>query len=341
MVGLEIEAGSVAATEVHVNGRAEVTNSGVLELEPGVFSEGQVGDVDRLADALRELVAKNKLGKDVRLGVANQRVVVRVLHLPVIEDPKELDTAVRFQAQEQLPMPSDQATIDWQQIPSISAQAGDGVDVVAVAARTDMVVRATDAMHKAGLRPIGIDHSAFGMIRALGHAHPPVEGEGVAVMHCSLGDQTNLAVALNGNCRFTRVTNFGVEAMAQQLAERTPLSLAHARQWIDHVGLEEELDHIQGDPQIVDATRQVLTGGSATLADELRMSLEYYASQENALPVGDVLVSGVGSAIPGLVGSLEAALGRSLTVVRPSELSGVDDRLAARLTVPFGLALSS
>ena len=346
MVGLEIEAGSVAATEVHVNGSAEIVGHGIMELEPGVFSEGEVADVDHLADALNELVSTNKLGKDVRLGVANQRVVVRVLHLPLIEDPRELDNAVRFQAQEQLPMPSAEATIDWQLIPpppSMDGTTVEGMDVVAVAARTDMVERAAQAMRKAGLRPIGIDHSAFGMIRALGHAQTadqPDMGVG-AVLHCSLGDLTNLAVAYGSSCLFTRAANFGVEAMAQQLAERATLSLGHARELLGHVGLAESVETVSGDPQTAQLAREVLVAGVAKLADELRISLDYYATQEGAIPVGSVLVSGAGSAIPGLVETLESALGRSLVVARPVELEPFGDQVAARLTVPFGLALDS
>ncbi len=343
MVGLEIEAGSVAATEVHVNGRPEVIGHGIMELEPGVFSEGEVGDVDHLADALRELIAQNKLGKEVRLGVANQRVVVRVLHLPLIEDPKELDSAVRFQAQEQLPMPADQATIDWQLIPPPTDHVGEGMDVVAVAARTDMVERAAQAIRGAGLRPIGIDHSAFGMIRALGHARPDaqVDAAGGATLHCSLGDLTNLAVAHGSSCLFTRAANFGVEAMAQQLAERASLSLGHARELLVHVGLEADIATVTGDPQTVLLAREVLTAGVARLADELRLSLDYYATQEGAIPVVSVLVTGAGSAIPGLVPTLELSLGRALVIARPPELESLGDRAAARLTVPFGLALDS
>jgi type IV pilus assembly protein PilM len=343
VVGLEIEAGSVAATEVHVNGRPEVIGHGIMELEPGVFSEGEVADVDHLAEALRDLVAQNKLGKDVRLGLANQRVVVRVLHLPLIEDPKELDAAVRFQAQEQLPMPSDQATIDWQLIPPPADSVGDGMDIVAVAARTDMVERATQAIRGAGLRPIGIDHSAFGMIRALGHARPDAQQQagGGATLHCSLGDLTNLAVAHGSSCLFTRAANFGVEAMAQQVAEQASLSLGHARELLVHVGLQEDIAAVQGDPQTVLRAREVLIAGVARLADELRLSLDYYSTQEAAIPVAAVLVSGAGSAIPGLVSNLETALGRELVVARPPELDSLGDRAAARLTVPFGLALDA
>ena len=92
--------------------RSQVAATAIAPLAPDAFHDGEVGDADALADALRRSSAEHKLSKRVRLGIANQRVVVRTLRLPAIEDPKELDAAVRFQAQEQIPMPLDQAVLD-------------------------------------------------------------------------------------------------------------------------------------------------------------------------------------------------------------------------------------
>ena len=78
----------------------------------------------------------------MRLGVANQRVAVRTMHLPLIEDPEELDTAVRFQAQDELPMPLDEAVLDYQVVSREKDEEGHRqMDVVVVAARRDMLRR--------------------------------------------------------------------------------------------------------------------------------------------------------------------------------------------------------
>ncbi len=114
VVGLDVEAGSVAATEVASNGDSTVAKFGLVPLGAGVFSEGEVSDPEALGDALKELFSKHKLSKAVRIGLANQRVAVRTLRLPLIEDQSELETAIRFQAQEHIPMPLDQAVLDWQ-----------------------------------------------------------------------------------------------------------------------------------------------------------------------------------------------------------------------------------
>ncbi len=168
VVGLDVEAGSVAATEVASNGDSAVAKFGMAPLGAGVFSEGEVLDPEALGDALKELFSEHKLSKAVRVGVASQRVAVRTLRLPLIEDHGELETAIRFQAQDHIPMPLEQAVLDWQVVGQATGANGERqIDVVAVAARRDTLRGLMKALTRAGLRPVGVDLSAFGMIRAL------------------------------------------------------------------------------------------------------------------------------------------------------------------------------
>jgi type IV pilus assembly protein PilM len=365
IVGLEIEAGSVAATEVRSNGSIDVLGYGVGALPPGVFRDGEVVDADQLAVALKQLFSQHKLSRNVRLGIANQRVIVRTLRLPAIGNSSELETAIRFQAVNEIPMPADQAILDWEVVGARDGANGERMmDVVVVAARRDMVSSLLGALEQAGLRPIGIDLSAFGMIRALGRqmasegaaaapaypdavagggdSAPAIDG-GVwpqpAVLYCNLGDVTNLAVGQQMTCVFTRVSTFGVEGIAQKLAERRQLTLEHARQWVAHVGLESPVEELDGDSEVITAAREILLEGAQKLADELRRSLEFYGAQDDALQVETIVVCGPGTTIPGLVAQLERALGLPIRIGRPEALSGLDDIASARLTLPYGIAL--
>ena len=97
-------------------------------------------------------------------------MVVRTLRLPAIENPNELDAAVRFAAQEQIAMPFDQAVVDHRVVGGVGAIEGAApqIDVIVVAARRDMIAASLRPLKDAGLEPVGVDLSAFGMIRALG-----------------------------------------------------------------------------------------------------------------------------------------------------------------------------
>ena len=263
VVGLEIEAGSIGAAEVRSNGAVRLTAAATAPLAPEAFHDGEVADPDSVATALRELFAEHRLGKRVRLGIANQRVVVRTIRLPAIEDPGELDAAVRFSAQEQIAMPLDQAVIDHRVVGGVGAteDSPPQVDVIVVAARRDMIAASLKPLKDAGLEPVGVDLSAFGMIRALGDIAAPVAAEPdaqpapTAVLYCNVGDVTNLAVAKGRSCLFTRVSPVGLEDIAGGLGSVTGLSPEHAQMWLMHVGLTQPLELIEGDPDTVSQRR--------------------------------------------------------------------------------------
>lgn len=347
VVGLDIEAGSVAATEVHVNGVASVRASAIAPLPAGTFHEGEILEPDRLAEALKDLFSRNKLGKRVRLGVGNQRVIVRTVRLPALEDPKEMDAAVRFQAQDQIPMPLDQAVLEHQVVGGVPGEEGVAaqVDVLVVAARRDMISSFLRPIRQAGLHPVGVDLSAFGMIRALsaevamGEAGDVGERPAEAVLYCNLGDAMNLAVARGASCLFTRVSHVGLESIAGEFGARMGLIPEHAMQWLVHVGLQRPLPEIEGDPEIAAAARQALEAGVTGLIDELRLSLDYYGAQEAALPVVKIVLCGAGSAVAGLPEQMGERLGMAIEARRPAALSSIDAISAARLTLPYGLAL--
>ena len=83
------------------------------------------------------------------------------------------------------------------------------------------------------------------------------------MLYLSVGGLTNLAVAQGTTCLFTRTSGGGLEALAVELAERQRLTLEHARAWLEHVGLDQPLEDIDGDPAIVAEARSVLADGSA------------------------------------------------------------------------------
>jgi type IV pilus assembly protein PilM len=343
-VGLEIESGSVAAAEVQVNGTAHLSAAATAPLPAEAFRDGEVADPGIVSEALSDLFAEHKLCKRVRLGIANQRVVVRTLRLPAIEDPKELAAAVRFSAQEQIAMPLDQAVIDHRVIGGVGAVEGAApqIDVMVVAARRDMIASSLKPLRDAGLEPIGVDLSAFGMIRALGGGTPQAGDEGqptAAALYCNIGDVTNLAVAKGRSCLFTRVSPVGLGDIAASLASTTGLSQEHAGMWLNHVGLATPLEEVEGDPDMTAKARSALEIGATSLLDELRLSLDFYGAQDGAVPVGRIVLCGPGSVIPGLAARMDPALGLPIEIGQPEALAGMDAATGARLTLPFGLAL--
>jgi type IV pilus assembly protein PilM len=298
-VGLDIDGRYLAAAQV-VDGR--VTRGASQNLPEGLVRDGEVVDVQALGQHLKSFAAATGMPRNVRLGVVNQQIVVRVVELPRIEDDNQRDAAVRFQASEAIAMPLDEAVLDHQVAGFTTAHDGTPrMQVVLVAARRKMIDSLLEAVKAAGLKVDGIDLDAFALVRALAPSSDSDsdEPQEEARVFCHLAGVTNLAIAVGSTCYFTR-----------------PLSAV----WDDE-----------------DAGSQ--------LADEIRLSIDYYMTQPQAKPVGEVVLSGPGSAEPNLPENLEAHLGIPVRVPAPlgridaSSLGPTED--PNRYTVAAGLSLGA
>jgi type IV pilus assembly protein PilM len=298
--------------------------------------DGEVSDPAALTEALKALFAEHELPKRVRLGIANQRIVVRTLDLPALTDEKALAAAVRVEAPDHIPMPMDEAVLDFQSLGIVDTPAGPRTRVVVVAVRREMVERYIEAVSAAGLKVEGIDLAAFGLVRAM--YNPLTDAEG-GLLFINVAGLINVAVASGEHCVFTRAATGGLDAMVQALADRRGLTTEHATQWLMHVGLEQELDVVEGDPEVVAAARVVLEEGVHQLADTIRNSLNFYRMQQNAIAVERAVLTGPAANIAGMTERLATALGMPVEARTVAHQGGVED--ASRLAVAAGLAVDS
>jgi type IV pilus assembly protein PilM len=307
-VGLDLDGAFVAAVQTS-SGR--ISRAASLDLPSGLITDGEVTDVEGLASSLKSFFKENGLPSRVRLGVSNQQIVVRHLDLPFIEKAEELAAAVRFQAAEAIAMPLDEAVLDFQVVGERESLEGSKrLRVVVVAARKAMIERFVDSVRSAGLTPEGIDLNAFALVRALAkpaavEAEPLVPGAIVA------GETACVYCHLGG------VTNLAV-AVGNECLFTRPLST----DW------REEGDLV-----------------ASALAEEIRLSIDFYMAQPDARPVGEVQLSGPGSTLEGLAEDLNALIHLPVAVADPLgglELNGsLDDEDPHRHTVAAGLALGA
>ncbi|HEX8157590.1 MAG TPA: type IV pilus assembly protein PilM [Solirubrobacteraceae bacterium] len=336
IVGLDIEPGRISAAEVSVNGTIELTRAATIDLPLGVVRDGEVVDVQAVTTALKELWSEHKgLGKDVRIGVANAKIVVRMVDVPPVINPADIDAVVRQVAADELPMPMESALLDFEPLGIVETPQGPRQRVVLIAARREMVEAVLAAVVGAGLKPRGVDLSAFAMIRALGAGRPD------SALYLSIGGVANLAVVVDGVCIFTRVTGAGIEGMSIELAERRGLTLEHARDWLRHVGLERPIEEIEGDEEIVADSRTILNDGTRRLAAEVRASLEFHATQTPAGAEQDrAVLTGAAVDLPGFPEAFSRELGMPVETRSIAAAADVADASElAGLTIAAGLAV--
>ena len=357
LIGLDIQPGYVSAVQARVNGSILVQRAAGAPLPPDTVREGEVIDEGALAETLREMFRDSRLDKRVRVGVANQRTVLRTLELPPITDGKELATAVRFQAEDQVPMPLENAVLDFHALGVIDTPAGPRQRVIVVAAQRDMVERLLAAVRGAGLRPEAVDLSAFALIRSLHRADEEHAGR---VLYLNVGGLTNMAIAEGTLCRFTRVVGGGLESIAADVAERHGIKLHDARELLASVDLEDPApapsDLEESAPgartdtdessapveQPVIDVRPALAGGVREIAGEVRNSLDFHRSQEGGGEVSSIVLSGPALQISGFAHALQNELRVPIT---PQTVGLLDEGSmgsvsAERLAVATGLAVA-
>jgi type IV pilus assembly protein PilM len=341
VVGLDIGTSAVRAAELSIHrGKVVLVRLGQVGLPPGSVVDGEVVDATAVATAIRALWRQATLGsKRVRLGVANQRVVVRQVDVPWMP-PAELRHSLTFQAQDHLPIPVDDAELDFDVLTELEGQGGQRMlRILLVAAQREMIAGHLAAVGRAGLSPISIDLNSFALLRSLAPATAVSEG-GEALV--DIGARvTNVVVHQGGAPRFVRILLKGGEDVTRALCSRLSLEPEDA-----------ELAKLAASPGPADdpAVASAIDTELGALVDEVSGSLDFYAVQPDAVRPERVAISGGGSLPAQLAERLQAALqvpverARPLASVRVGRLGLDPDQLAElepRSAVPIGLALGA
>jgi type IV pilus assembly protein PilM len=321
LVGLKVGASQIAAARVVNNGSPELVQLARQSIEQGIVVGGELRDPDALAEALREFFTKYKLpNRNVRLGIGNNRIGVRSFEISGVHDPKQLENAIRFRAQEALPIPLDEAVLDYQVIEESSSPTGIRTyRVLLVVAYRELIDRYVAACRGAGLRLVGIDLEAFALLRAL--SPPPAEGlpEDTALVAVSIGhDRSTFAVSNGTVCEFTRVLDWGGSSLNTSIARALDITPSQAEPVKRTLSLSENEEGApaQNNEHTIMAEEAVRLE-LQTFARELVSSLHFYQNQPGSLAIGNITLTGGTAHLPGLAAELQRLIGVKVRVGDP------------------------
>jgi type IV pilus assembly protein PilM len=352
-IGLDIGTSVVRAAELSF-GRSGVTleRFGQLVLPPDAVNDGQVVDGDAVAKALRKLWSATKLShRRVVLGVANQRVIVRQLELPWLQR-SELAASLPFQVQDLLPMPVDQAVLDFFPVEELTDSSGHRtLKGLLVAAARETVLANVRAAELAGLTVEAVDLTPFAVLRSLGRqTGSAVETEALIDIGARV---TNIVVHSGGVPRFVRILLAGGQDVTDAVSEHLKVPPAQAELLKQEASRRTDGAPYEGSAGTFDDFDEVLRTVSSTAQDfvtEVRGSLDYYAASNPTAPVERLVVTGGGSRLEGILDRLSAATrlpvvaGDPMGSVRIGR-TGLDDAQLQFVTplaaVPVGLALGA
>ncbi|WP_434811678.1 type IV pilus biogenesis protein PilM [Microbacterium sp. bgisy189] len=348
IVGLEITEEGVRAAEVTTGRTPTLVAFGSVPLPPEAAKDSEVIDRDAIVLALRQLWSRAGFkSKHVVLGIGSRRILVREYTTASMR-PDLLRQALPFQVQDLLPVPADQAVLDFY---AVSEEAGrlSGLLVAAVAETVDDLVA---TVGKAKLTVDTVDLAPFGLARAV--ARVAAAGETVAALH--LGDHTSYVVVIrDGIPQFVRIIPIDIATDAVRTRETVQAAAAAAEGALQEVPVIEEL--LETVPPTEAPARRLRAAARGTarptvmsasaiadLVTRLSGTLRFYTDRAGDQPITRVLLSGAGVAVPGVVEALAGgipipvdALDVARIVKTKGALDNRDDELNAVTTV--GLAL--
>ena len=316
VVGLSVGASQLAAAVVVNNGRPKLVKVARHTLPPEIVVGGEVRDSEALANEIATFFSAADLPrKNVRLGIGSTRTGVRVFERPEVDDPRQLANAIRFRAYETLPIPIEEAMLDYQ---ILEEKNGPDRVLLAVAYR-DLVDRFAETCAAAKIELVGIDIEAFALLRAVG-GEPLSAGERAeaARVAVSIGhDRTTVAVSDGRLCEFTRVLDWGgarVTAAVQRALDVDAEEAEQIKRSLD-ISVTTPTDEPADErtTKAAEAARREVNG----LARELASSLHFYQDQVDSLGFAEITVTGGGAHLQGLAEQLEELIGISVRVADP------------------------
>lgn len=357
-LGLEI--GSANLKLVELSGTPPTLRGlSIRPTPPGLFQEGNIADPQALANELREMLAEIRTRKRyVVTAVSNSAVITRTLQVPKMA-AKQLEEAVRWEAERYIPFPIDEVVMDFAPLdPPDSVADGEQMDVVVGAARQETVASLVETLKAASLEPLVIDVKPFAGLRVL---EPQLVGEGgreLVTLYFEIGAESSALVLTRGErLLLNRVINLSGKDFTAAIAKAFNLDGAAAEEAKKNYGLatipteDEDLlldfdaERERFNPaRMYDAIRPVLV----ELTTELRRSLEFFRVQVGDLGIDQGFVAGGGSKLRSLVPLLADTLGIPLEVVDPWKNLSYDKSrfdpdylrgLAPEFAVPVGLAM--
>lgn len=332
-VGLDITSNALIAVSLKKRGKGySLVRHAIAPLEHGIVGEGEVLDVERLSNAIREFWQREGIkDKNVAVGVANQRCVMRTIDLPFIKNKKQVRDTLSFQIEDNLPIPLDEAVFDFHTVETFKDETT-GVQrqrhVVVMAYRESMQ-RFHDAITGAGLKPRHIDFAAFAIMRAglrsvldnvatfanedADPNHKPV------IAFCDIGDSTtNLVVTRGDMCDMNRIVSFGTRMFSQTLCEQFGWTTVDADRVRTEAGIVP-LGGVESPGDPYSDSRKVLQFVADQFAQELSTTFDYYHHQaDGAHRIERIVLAGEGALLRGIEERFATELGIPVSILDAS-----------------------
>ncbi len=312
MLGLDISSSSVKLVELGHNkaGALVLQNCAILPLERGWITDGNIEKFDEVADAVRRLIKKSGTKtKNVAMALPPSAVITKKIVLPGGMTDQELELQVETEANQYIPFPLDEVSLDFCIVGPSAASVGD-VEVLIAASRREKVQDIQGLAEAAGLKPVIVDVESYASRLAVSRliANLPDQGTGSIVALFEVGAMTtSMQVIRNDDVLYDRDQAFGGAQLTQQIVRQYGFSLEEAENKKRSGELPDDYANL------------VLQPFLESLVQEISRALQFFFTSTTHNKVDMVMLAGGSAALPGLTAAVTKQTGFACSVANPFE----------------------
>lgn len=334
-VGLDIGTRSIKAVELARDGNGfALRSAGAVgfngpAIDANLVDEKAIAD---LAGVIKKLLKDAKINsRDVSIALPETQVFTRVMQFPLLNDA-EIASAVKWEAEEYIPIPIKDAVIEHQIISRMENGNPPQVHVLLVAALRSLVERYIEVCQKAGLSIVGVETELLSMARSLAPENKP------ALLVDFGAHSTDIAITKNAQLYFSRSIPTAGDAFTRAVAQALGVTLQQAEEYKRTYGLSES--------QLEGKVGRSLSPIIKVVAGEIKKAVHYYQLNIKGETPVVVIISGGSAGLPGVAPMLTNLLGIEVTIGTPFAKVKVDPDAARGLanyaplySVAVGLAM--
>ncbi|MDP3700188.1 MAG: pilus assembly protein PilM [Hylemonella sp.] len=318
MLGLDVSSSSVKLVELSQNkaGQFVLDRCAIEPLERGWITDGNIEKFDEVAEAVRRLIKKSGTKtKNVAMALPPSAVITKKIILPGGMSEMELEMQVEAEANQYIPFPLEEVSLDFCVIGPSATTAGD-IDVLIAASRREKVQDIQGLAESAGLKPVIVDVESYASRLAARRliANLPEQGVGAIVALFEVGAlTTSMQVIRDDEVLYERDQAFGGAQLTQLIVRQYGFSLEEAESKKRSGELPEDYES------------SVLRPFLESMVQEIGRALQFFFTSTPHHKVDYIMLAGGAAALSGLTDAVTQQLSFPCSLVNPFEGMEIGD----------------
>ena len=312
LLGLDLSSSGVKLVELGRNkaGKLVLERCAMEPLERGWITDGNIEKFDEVADAIRRLIKKSGTSvRNVAMALPPSAVITKKINLPDGLNDAEMEQQVEAEANQYIPFPLDEVSLDFCLLGPSLTSAGD-VEVLIAASRREKVQDIQGLAEAAGLVPVVVDIESYASRLAAARLieNLPGQGKGLIIALFEIGGQTtSMQVMRDDEVLYDRDQAFGGAQLTQQIVRQYGFSQEEAEQKKRNGELPEDYDNA------------VLKPFVETMVQELGRALQFFFTSTPHNKVDYVMLAGGSAGVTGLTEAVTHHTSFSCMLLNPFE----------------------